>query len=107
MCEDNRIEVGKLVAKNTNVGYMKLVDGKIKLFGFGGLMDHKVKIEVRNGVMLLTPDNSLAGTECVKFTDEALSSEIMINYFKEQEVLNCLFVRVFSVWTQCKGVYIE
>lgn len=107
MYEGNRIEVGRVVGKTTNIGYMKLEDGKIKLIGFGGLMDHKVKIEKRNGIMLLIPNNDLAGTECVKFTDEALSSKIMIDYFKEEDVINCLFVRVLGVWTQCKGVYIE
>lgn len=99
--------IGKLVAKNTNVGYMVMRDGRLELRGFRGLMNHKVKIETQNGVLLLAPDNSLTGTECVKFTEEALSSAIMTDYFRQNDAIGCLFVCVWGVWTQCKGVHIE
>lgn len=102
----SRVNVGKIIGRNTNIGYMVLHDGKLELRGFRGLQDHKVRIETRNNVLLLVRDDSLPGTKCVKFTDEALSSSIMIDYFRENDAIGCLFVCVWGIWTQCKGVYI-
>lgn len=105
--QSNRVNIGHLIAKQSNAGFMVLKDGKIELRGFDGLMDHKAKIDIRGGVMLIAPDDDLPGTECVRFSEENLASPSLIDYFKEHNAIGCLFVRVYSVWTQAVGVFVE
>lgn len=101
------IDLGKLVSDNTNIGYITLTEeGKLKLVGFDGLYNHRGQIELINDVMLITQNDDMDSHKTVLFDDNVLSSPIMIEYFRETGALNCLFVKVWNVFTQCKGVYI-
>lgn len=103
---ETAVDIRKCITEDTNVGYLALRDGKLELVGFPDLKDSLAKVELINGVLLITPNDDLHPTERLRFTDETLANPIIIDYFRQQNAINCLFVRVWNVYTQCKGVFI-
>lgn len=100
------VDIGELVTNTTNVGYVTLEDGKLKLIGFDGLYGHRGRLELINNVLLITQDDDPTVHDTVLFCDEVLAHPVMIDYFKQLDAIDCIFVRVWNVFTQCKGVHV-
>lgn len=90
-----------------NVGCMSLKNGRLELTGFGGLLNHKAKISLKDDIVVIEPDDTLPGTQCVNINEAALASKVMIDYFEENGCIDCLFVHVWDMWVQCRNILVS
>ena len=90
-----------------SVGVITLRNGKIQLKGFACLLNRRVRIELQNDSVVITPDYTDTDRRCVDFNEATLSRKVLADFFDETESLDCLFVRIGSKWIQCRQITVE
>lgn len=101
------------IRKNTNIGFFTLgsnKDGKPMLIphGFSGIDDNTHIILQDAGdiiTMEISPETALE--RCVLFNEPNRTTDILIDYFKDFDAIEALFVRVGNTYIQCKGVKVS
>ena len=93
-----------IVGNTTNIGYIELKDERVKVTGFGGLINHRAKIDLKRGIVVIVPDSMQSEDQSIDFNEDALSNKVMIDLLKQKDCFGCLFVRIWGIWTQCKNV---
>lgn len=98
------------IRKNTNIGFFTLgknKDGKPMLIphGFSGIQDDThIVLQDAGDIITMEISPKTALERCVLFNEANRATDILIDYFKEFDAIEALFVRIGDIYIQCKGV---
>lgn len=83
-------------------------NSKVVICGFDDYVGKYVRVSELDGKIILAQDDEeIPIEECILFIEENLSCPTAIKYFRKHGVFQCLFVQIFGVYAQCKGIKID
>lgn len=91
-----------------NSGYFyQNPDGTLSVQGFHDLRGKLVRFSELDGAVILAHDEEeIPPEECIPFDKETLANRNVIKYLSDRNAINCLFVKIFGIYSQCIDVQV-